>query len=177
MAGRPECVFDAAQIREGVRDLARRIRERWPEGGLTLLCVLKGAALFAADLARELGDGLELTFVQARSYGKSTVSSGEVTLGEFEDEALRGRRVVVADTIVDTGLTLSRVVAEVRERGADAILTCVLVDKPVRRTVDVTPDLVGFTVPDRFLVGYGLDHDGHHRGLPYLGVLGESADE
>jgi hypoxanthine phosphoribosyltransferase len=177
MAGRLECVFDAAEIRDRVGQLAAGIRERWPDGELALLGILKGAALFVADLARDLGEGVELTFVQARSYGKSTVSSGEVILGDFEDEALRGRRVVVADTILDTGLTLSRVVAQVRERGADDVLTCVLVDKPARRVAEVTPDLVGFTVPDRFLVGYGLDHAGRYRGLPYLAVLGESTGE
>ncbi|MHC4225236.1 MAG: phosphoribosyltransferase [Planctomycetota bacterium] len=175
MEAAPECIYSGEIIAEKVRGLGTDIRRRHPDEPLTLLGVLKGAALFSADLARMVGGSLELSFVQARSYGKSTTSSGRVVVGELEEQVLRGQRVVVADTVLDTGLTLSEVVARLRALEPASILTCVLVDKPARRSVEIEPDLVGFTAPDRFLVGYGLDYAGRYRSLPYMGFLEDEA--
>jgi len=168
----PECLYDAEQIAARVRELAAAIRERHRER-ITLLPILKGAAIFGADLARALGEPLELSFVQAGSYGRDRKSSGAVSLGPLEEGALRGRPVVICDGILDTGRTLRAVVERVREAAPASILTCVLLDKPSRRVVDIAADLVGFTVPDRFVVGYGLDRAGEYRALGWVGALDE----
>ena len=171
----PACLYPAEEIAARVRELGRAIRDRFPGEALTLLGILKGSAIFTADLVRAVGEPVELSFVQARSYGESTASSGHVALGDLEADVLKDRTVVVADTILDTGLTLTVILAQVRALGAREVRTCVLLDKKERRTVEVQLDWVGFTVPDRFLVGYGLDHAGRYRALEYVGTLEDEA--
>jgi hypoxanthine phosphoribosyltransferase len=168
-----EVLYSADRIAARVRALAAEIRDRYPDEPLTLLGVLTGSVIFTADLARAVGEPVELSFVHARSYGQGTTSSGNVTLGSLEVDVLRGRTVVVTDTILDTGRTLHRVVEAVRAAGAREVATCVLLDKRARREVEVDTGWVGFEVPDRFLVGYGLDHAGRFRTLKYVGALGE----
>ncbi|MHC4670701.1 MAG: hypoxanthine phosphoribosyltransferase [Planctomycetota bacterium] len=176
MTEAPACLYSADAIAVRVRELATQIRARYPDDSLTLLGILTGSVIFTADLARAVGEPVELSFVHARSYGKGTVSAGKVTLGGLEDEVVRGRTVVVADTILDTGHTLSTVVAKVRSHGAAEVATCVLLDKPARREVRIDVDWVGFEVPNRFLVGYGLDHGGLFRALDYVGALEDGTD-
>jgi len=165
-----DCVFPAEAIAGRVVELAREIRARL-DGPITLLGVLRGAAVFSIDLARALGAPLELTFVQARSYGEGTVSSGRVELGEWEEGVLRGRRVLVVDTVLDSGRTIAEVRRRLFELPAASAHCCVLLEKSVPRAVPVVPDFVGFRAPDRFLVGYGLDHGGRYRALPYVGAI------
>ena len=167
----PSCLLSEKEIADRVDELAAEIRERLPGERITLLGILKGAFIFLADLARAMGEDVELSFVRARSYGDRTSSSGRVVLTEFEADVLRGRAVVVVDTILDTGHTLQTVVEALEKAEAKRVLTCVLLDKKERRVVDVRADLVGFEVEDRFLVGYGLDHAGHHRALRHIAVL------
>lgn len=151
-------------------DLTRRLR-----GGTAppiLLALMDGAFMFAADLARAIHrPDLELRFVRASSYRDGTVSSGEPALEPLPE--LHGRRVVLVDDILDTGLTLARARRAALAACASDVLTCVLLDKPARRAPAglAAADLVGFTVPDRFVVGYGLDHGGRFRQLPYVGCL------
>ena len=166
-----EPVFSAESIAHRVRELGAAIRAEHGDKDLVLLGILKGAAVFLADLAREVGEPLDLSFVHARSYGNETRSRGEVRIGSVEEEALRDKTVVIVDTILDTGRTLQEVIERVKTAGAADIVTCVLFDKPSRREVSITPDLVGFTAPARFLVGYGLDHAGRYRALRYVGAL------
>jgi len=168
-----EVLYSADRIAARVRALAEEIRDRYPDEPLTLLGILTGSVIFTADLARAVGEPVELSFVHARSYGQGTTSSGTVTLGGLEVEVLRDRTVVVTDTILDTGRTLSKVVDAVRAAGPREVATCVLLDKPARRAVEVDVGWVGFEVPDRFLIGYGLDHGGRFRTLKYVGALGE----
>lgn len=168
-----EVLYSADRIAARVRALAGEIRERYPDEPLTLLGILNGSVMFTADLARALGEPVELSFVHARSYGQATTSSGKVTLGDLEVAVLRDRTVVVADTILDTGRTLHRVVEAVRAAGPRELAACVLLDKRARRVVEVDVDWVGFEVPDRFLIGYGLDHAGRYRTLTYVGALEE----
>jgi len=167
------CLFGAPEIAARVGRLGGEIRERLGSGPLTLVAILKGAALFAADLARALGGETDLAFVRARSYGAGVTSSGNIVLGEIEREEFAGRRLLVVDTILDTGRTLRTVVDHLGGAGAEAIFTCVLLDKPARRSVGIRADWVGFTAPDRFLVGYGLDLGGRYRTLPYVGTADE----
>jgi hypoxanthine phosphoribosyltransferase len=165
MAAEVRCVYAAEAIAARVGALARRIRERVPEA-LVLLGVLKAACPFAVDLARALGAPIELGFVEARSYGRETTSRGNVAVGEVETDLVRGATVVLADTVLDTGRTLAEVAERLRGAGAARVLTCVLFDKAAPRA-----DFVGFSAPRAFLVGYGLDHAGRYRALPYVGVL------
>lgn len=165
MAGEVRCLYAADAIAERVGALARRVRVRVP-GALVLLGVMKAACPFAVDLARALGAPVELGFVEARSYGRGRLSSGSVTVGEIETDLVRGATVLLADAVLDTGRTLAQVAERLRGAGAARVLTCVLFDKAAPRA-----DFLGFSAPDAFLVGYGLDHAGRYRALPYVGVL------
>lgn len=166
-----EIYLTAEAIDRRVRELGAEVRGRGGEGTLVLTGVLKGAVLFFADLARAIAGPTEFAFVRARSYGDGTESKGIVAVEVVEPESLEGRDVVLIDTILDTGHTLRAVRDRIEQAGAASILTCVLLDKPSRRETELEADLVGFTVPDRFLIGYGLDHVGQHRGLRDLAVL------
>jgi hypoxanthine phosphoribosyltransferase len=168
-----EVLYSADRIATRVRALAGEIRDRYPDEPLTLLGILTGSVIFTADLSRAVGEPVELSFVHARSYGQGTESTGKVTLSGLEVEVLRDRTVIVTDTILDTGRTLKEVVDAVRAAGARDVATCVLLDKPARRAVEIDAAWVGFEVPDRFLIGYGLDHAGRFRTLKYVGVLEE----
>lgn len=176
MSAAPQCLYSARRIAARVRELGEAVRARFPDETLTVLGILKGSVVFTSDLVRVIGEPAELSFVHARSYGKGTRSTGEVRLSAFEEDVLRDRVVIVTDTILDTGLTLRTVTDAVRAVGARDVVTCVLLDKPARRRVDIQPDLIGFEVPDDFLVGYGLDHAGRYRALPYVGVLHAGTD-
>jgi len=138
-----------------------------------LLVLMDGAFVFAADLARAIHrPDLELRFIRASSYRGGTVSSGQVGIEPVPD--LHGRSVVLVDDILDTGMTLAAARSATLAACAGEVLSCVLLDKPARRRAGglATADLVGFTIPDRFVVGYGLDHGGRWRQLPYVGAIG-----
>jgi hypoxanthine phosphoribosyltransferase len=164
-------LFTEEQIRERVAALAGQLLERFSDREITIVSILKGSIVFAADLIRRLPLRMRLGFVVARSYCGGT-SPGKLTISVPDDEAFGGRAVLVVDEIMDTGRTLRGVVEALRERGAAEIVTCVLVDKRARRDVTFEPDHHGFVIEDEFVVGYGLDFDGEYRNLPYIGVLG-----
>lgn len=165
-------LFDENKIAERVGELAEEIAAALPED-FTMIGLLIGSFVFAADLVRaldRLGSTPRVGFVRLSSYGLSRESSGEVKLiGEVPDVA--GRHVLLVDDIVDTGRTQLFATKLLRERGAAGVSACVLVDKPSRREVDVTTHFVGFTVPDVFLVGYGIDYADLYRHLPYIGTI------
>lgn len=167
----PRVLIPADAIARRVAALGAELGRRHHGGSPLLVALLDGACCFAADLARAIPlPGLELRFVRASSY-RGTSSTGTVELGALP--ALSGRAVILADDILDTGLTLAAAVAACRTAGATRIETCVLLDKPARRAVAglARADLVGFSIPDRFVVGYGLDLDGRWRHLPAVCVL------
>jgi hypoxanthine phosphoribosyltransferase len=163
-------LLSAVQIQERVRALAGEIRLDHP-GELHLVCVLKGAFVFLADLLRELPDTTTIDFVAISSYGKSTRSSGEVRLLKDLDTGLEGRDVVIVEDIVDTGLTLTYLQDILRARGPRSLKTACLLSKPSRRQVDIKVEYIGFTIEDKFVVGYGLDYAEHYRNLPYIGIV------
>jgi hypoxanthine phosphoribosyltransferase len=165
-----QTLISEAQIRDRVRALGEEIRRDHP-GDLHLVCVLKGAFVFLADLLRALPDTTTVDFVAISSYGKSTRSSGEVRLLKDLDTGLEGRDVVIVEDIVDTGLTLTYLQDILRARGPRSLRTACLLSKPSRRKVDVKVDYIGFTIEDRFVVGYGLDYAEHYRNLPYIGIV------
>ena len=167
-----EILISADEIQQRVRALAHDIRRDHP-GGVHLVCVLKGAFVFLADLARALDGDVTLDFMAVSSYGSSTKSSGQVQLLKDLDVGLEGRDVVIVEDIVDTGLTLTYLQDILRARAPRSLRTACLLSKPSRRKVDVTVDYVGFTIDDRFVVGYGLDYDERYRNLPSIAVIAD----
>ena len=136
--------------------------------------MLKGGFVFMSDLVRAMGPHVSLDFIAVSSYGKSTKSSGEVRLLKDLDTGLEGRHTIIVEDIVDTGLTLTYLQDILRARSPKTLRTACLLSKPSRRVVDVTVEYVGFTIEDKFVVGYGLDYAEKYRNLPYIAVLDES---
>ena len=165
-------LLSADQIQARVRELALEIENDHPDG-VHLVCVLKGAFVFLADLARHLPDTATLDFMAVSSYGASTSSSGQVQLMKDLDTGIEGRHVVIVEDIVDTGLTLTYLQDILRARAPRTLRTACLLSKPSRRKVDVQVEYVGFEIEDKFVVGYGLDHAGRYRSLPYIAVVGD----
>jgi hypoxanthine phosphoribosyltransferase len=168
--GRVDVLIPEDVIRRRLAELAAEIRRDCP-GELHLVAVLRGAFMFLADLARALSGPVTVDFIGISSYGSATSSSGEVRVVKDLEGALDGRDVLIVEDIVDTGLTLSYLRAILQARQPRSLRTVCLLSKPSRRRVDVPIEYVGFTIEDRFVVGYGLDHAEHHRNLPYIGVL------
>jgi hypoxanthine phosphoribosyltransferase len=164
------------QIAARVAELAAQIGTDYANQPLLLLCVLKGAAIFMADLARaipaELVPHCRFDFIALRSYGASTQSSGSVHLVKDADADIAGRHVLVVEDILDTGNTLAWLLPHLAERGPASVRVAVLLDKPSRRVQNVQADYVAFTISDRFVVGYGLDYGEKYRNLADICVLG-----
>ena len=165
-------LLDAATIQNRVRELAGEIERDYPEGEeIHLVCVLKGGFMFMADLVRGMGPRVSLDFIAVSSYAKSTTTSGEVRMLKDLDSGLQGRHIVIVEDIVDTGLTLIYLQEILRARSPKTLRTACLLSKPSRRQVEVTVEYIGFTIEDRFVVGYGLDYAEQYRNLPYIAVL------
>ena len=165
-----EILLSAEQIQKRVSELAGQIRRDFP-GDLHLIAVLKGAFMFLSDLVRNIDGHVSLDFMAVSSYAKGTTSSGEVRLLKDLDTTLDGRNVIIVEDIVDTGLTLSYLQQILRRRHPKSLRTACLLSKPSRRKVDVAVEYVGFTIEDRFVVGYGLDYAEGYRNLPHIAVL------
>jgi hypoxanthine phosphoribosyltransferase len=161
------------QISARVQELGAAISEDYAGKELMLICILKGANIFLADLVRTITVPVSYDFVAVSSYGADTKSSGVVRILKDLDESAESKHVLVVEDIVDTGLTLrlSYILENLRSRRAASVKVCTLLDKPSRRRVDVPVDYYGFKVEDQFVVGYGMDYQGKYRNLPYIGVL------
>jgi hypoxanthine phosphoribosyltransferase len=160
------------EIQQRVRALAGEIARDYSDADqLHLICVLKGAFIFLSDLVRSLDRQVTLDFMAVSSYGTGTTSSGEVRVLKDLDAALQGRHVIIVEDIVDTGLTLHYMQEILRARGPRSLKTACLLSKPSRRKIEVPVEYIGFTIEDRFVVGYGLDFDGRYRNLPYIGEM------
>jgi len=161
------------QIATRVQELGVAISEDYAGKELMLICILKGANIFLADLVRQITVPVSYDFVAVSSYGADTKSSGVVRILKDLDESAESKHVLVVEDIVDTGLTLrlSYILENLRSRRAASVKVCTLLDKPSRRRVDVPVDYYGFKVEDKFVVGYGMDYQGKYRNLPYIGVL------
>ena len=169
-AGVQSILIDAPQLQKRVAELGVEITRFYAPEPLTLLCMLKGAIPFTADLMRSIQLPLRLECLRVASYGDGVVSSGAPEIrGNFEID-FAGRDVLIVDDILDTGATLKSTVDLLRAQGCSSIRTCVLLDKKSRRTVAIEADFVGFTIPNHFVVGYGLDFAEEYRNLPYIGV-------
>jgi hypoxanthine phosphoribosyltransferase len=172
-----EVLLTEEQIARRVRELADRLSRDYAGKELVLVGVLNGAFVFLADLLRALTVPAEVEFVGASSYGDGTVSRGVCELTKDLDRPIEGKHAVVVEDIVDTGRTLAAIVECLRTRGAASVEVCALLDKPSRRVVGLQPRYIGFEIPDKFVVGYGLDFAHHYRGLPGVAVLEPEAYE
>jgi len=167
-----QVLLTADDIQARVRDMALEIHRDHPDG-VHLVCVLKGAFIFLADLARNLPGTSTFDFMAVSSYGISTRSSGQVQLIKDLDSPIEGRDVLIVEDIVDTGLTLTYLQDILRARSPRHLRTACLLSKPSRRKIDVMVDYVGFSIDDKFVVGYGLDYAGQYRNLPYIAIVGD----
>lgn len=168
-----EILLSEEQIRARVQEMGKEITKDYAGKEVVLVGVLKGAVTFFSDLARSIDGPVSFDFISCSSYGSGAVSSGSVKIKKDLDKPIEGKNVLVIEDIIDTGITLSRLLPILKERGASSVKLATLLSKPSRRQVDVTVDYNGFEVPDAFVVGYGLDYDGRYRNLPYIGVLKE----
>lgn len=170
MPAPPEILLSEDQIQKRVAELALELRRDFPEG-LHLVAVLKGAFVFLSDLIRQIPGDLSLDFIAATSYAQGTTTSGEVRLLNDLDVAIDGKHVVIVEDIIDSGTTLRYLQDILRARNPRSLATACLLSKPTRRQVEVKVDYVGFTIEDRFVVGYGLDYAGRFRNLRHIAVL------
>ena len=168
-------LIDEEIIERRLDHMAAEIERDFPEGTLIVIILLKGALVFAADLLRRVPRQLELECLNVASYHGGMQSSGQVDFLDRHFPEVKGRDVLLLDDILDTGRTINAVAQRLREEGASAVRTAVLLAKDKTRDTVVEADYVGFEIGDEFVVGYGLDYQGRYRNLPYVGVLKTSA--
>ena len=166
-----EVLFSEEQLKARVAEIARQIEADYAGKEIMLISVLRGSFIFMADLCRAIQLPCTLDFMSVSSYGKSTTSSGQVQITKDLSEDITGRHVIVVEDILDSGNTLSYLLKILENRHPASIRLCTLLDKPERRVKPVEVHYTGFTIPDAFVVGYGLDYAERYRNLPYIGVL------
>ena len=159
------------QLADAVKKLGEQISRDYADRNLMMVSVLKGSVVFMADLMRAISGPAALDFMWGTSYGKGVKTSGVVRIIKDLDEELDGRDILIVEDILDSGMTLSYLKEHIMAKGARSIRIATLLDKPERRRVDIHPDYSCFSVPDEFVVGYGLDYAEKYRNLPYVGIL------
>ena len=169
--GLGEVLVSAEQLQRRVAELGAEISRDYTDRSLLLVGVLKGAVFFLSDLMRYIDIPVEVDFMAVASYGSATDSSGVVRILKDLDAAIEGRDVLIVEDIVDSGLTLQYLMRNLGSRNPRSLEVCALLTKPARRKVDLPTRYVGFEIPDRFVVGYGLDYAERHRNLPFVAVL------
>src|SRR5437763_1071081 len=168
-----EILVEAGELRARVKALGEEVSRDYADRDLLLVGVLKGAVFFLSDLMRHLEVPCEVDFMAVASYGSSTDSSGVVRILKDLDIPIEGREVLIVEDIVDSGLTLSYLLRTLNARNPKSLEVCALLTKPERRKVDLPIRYVGFEIPNRFAIGYGLDHAERYRNLPYVAVLAD----
>jgi hypoxanthine phosphoribosyltransferase len=169
-----KALLDAATIQARIGELAREIEADYPgTEEIHLVCVLKGGFMFTADLVRYMSTRVTMDFIAVSSYGSGTKTSGEVRFQKDLETSIENRHVIIVEDIVDTGLTLRYLQEILIKRAPRTLRTACLLSKPSRRRVEVPVEYIGFTIEDKFVVGYGLDYGEKYRTLPYIAVLQE----
>ncbi|HOA79751.1 MAG TPA: hypoxanthine phosphoribosyltransferase [Defluviitaleaceae bacterium] len=166
-----DILISEEEIKKRVKELAKEITKDYKGKDLCLICVLKGAIMFMVDLAKEIDLLLEMDFMAVSSYGNEKTSSGVVKIIKDLDEPIEGKHVLIVEDIIDSGRTLSYLVKILKDRKPASIRICTLLDKPEKRLTDVKVDYVGFTIEDKFVLGYGLDYMQKYRNIPYIAVM------
>lgn len=163
-------MISESQVDERIREIAEQLNQEYAGKTLHMICILKGSVLFFAELAKYITVPVTMDFMATASYGESTVSSG-LEMRKDLDEDIDGRHVLIVEDIIDSGNTLSMVKRMLAARNPASIRICTLLDKPARREAQVEVEYTGFEIPDKFVVGYGLDYAQRYRNLPYVGEL------
>lgn len=159
------------QIQEKITELGKLITKDFQDKKPLVICILKGAFIFMADLVKNIETPIEIDFMAVSSYGHSTKSSGEVKIIKDLDIPVDGRHILIVEDIIDSGLTLNYLIGVLERRNAQSVSIVALFNKMARRNVKLNPQYIGFELPDEFVVGYGLDYAEKYRNLPYIGVL------
>ena len=159
------------EIRKRIAEVGAQLSRDYEGEEVLMICILRGGVFFACELAKHLTVPVSMDFMCVSSYGSGTVSSGRVKIIKDLDENIEGKHVLIAEDIVDSGNTLSTLIKILQVRKPASIRLCTLLDKPERRVVDIKADYSCFEIPDKFVVGYGLDYNQHYRNLPYVGVV------
>lgn len=171
MNNRIEVMIPEEKVNARISELAQQINEDYAGKELHLVVILKGSIFFACELAKKLTIPVTLDFMSVSSYGDGMVSAGKITVKKELDEDIQGKNVLIVEDIVDSGNTLFHLKKLLISRNPKTIKIITLLDKPERRVVDVTTDYCGFVIPDKFVVGYGLDYAQKYRNLPYIGMV------
>ncbi|MBQ1439679.1 MAG: hypoxanthine phosphoribosyltransferase [Solobacterium sp.] len=171
-----EVLFTRDDIAKRVAELGAEITCDYEGKDLIVVGILKGAGVFMSDLIREINSPIRIDFMSVSSYGNSTVSSGIVRITNDLHQDIQGCSVLIVEDIIDTGNTLHYLREYLKNRGAEDVKICALLDKPSRRQVEVPVEYVGFEVEDKFIIGYGIDYAEKYRNLPFIGTLKQSAD-
>ena len=169
---RIENLIDRKTVENRIKELAKQIEKDYAGEEVYCVGLLKASVVFLSELVKEIDTPVVIDFMSVSSYGSETVSSGDVKILKDTDLDLRGKHVLIVEDIIDTGLTLEHVIRYFKEsKGVKTLKTCTLLSKPERRKVNIDIDYVGFDVPDKFVIGYGLDYDQKYRNLPYIAVV------
>lgn len=167
-------LFNEVELHGACKRLGEQITRDYEGKDLLVVGILNGAIVFCTDLMRQIDRQINIDFMSVSSYGEGTVSSGKVKVMKDLNGSIKGRNVLIVDDILDTGKTMLHLVDMLQQREPASLKICVLLDKPARREEDIYADYVGYTIPDAFVVGYGLDYAEKYRNLPYIGVLDPS---
>ncbi len=168
-----EILVSEEDIEKKVKELGKQITKDYKDRNLMLVGILKGAVIFMAELAKNIEMPVLMDFMAVSSYGKSSTSTGVVKIIKDLDFSVEDKDILIVEDIIDTGLTLAYLTDNLKKRGARSVKICTLLDKPERRKVEVPVDYRGFSIPDDFVVGYGLDYAEQYRNLPYVAALKE----
>ena len=168
-----DVMIDEATVEARITEIAQQLSKEYEGKTIHIIGVLKGSVFFMCELAKRLTVPVTMDFMSVSSYGNDTKSSGVVKMIKDLDESIEGRDVVLIEDIMDSGRTLSYLINILKERKPASFKVVTLLDKPDRRVVELEPDITGFVIPDRFVVGYGLDCSQKYRNLPYIGVISE----
>ncbi len=165
---REKTLFSREEINSRVKELGKELSDKYNGKELVVVSLLRGSFIFAADLVREISIPVEVDFITTASYGNDEISSGVVQIVHDLRTKVEGKDILIVDDIMDSGHTLKNVIEHLESKNPNSVKVCVMLDKPSRRQVDLTPDYTGFTIPDLFIVGYGLNYGDHFRNIPYI---------
>ncbi len=171
MSERIEILITEDDVDKKINEIGAQISKEYEGKEVHLVCILKGGVFFMCELAKRISVPVSMDFMKVSSYGSGTESSGIIKIVKDLDEAIEGKDVLIVEDIVDSGRTLNSLVKLLYDRKPNSIKICTLLDKPDRRVVDVDVDYTCFSIPDEFVVGYGLDYAQKYRNLPYIGVV------
>jgi len=165
-------LIDEEELHSRIAELGNQITEEYKGKEITLICILKGSVFFTVELAKNIKGDVKLEFIRVSSYGEGTESTGEIKMKLDLKDSIQGKDVIVIEDIIDTGRTLAYLIEYLKMKKPNSVKLCALLDKPDRRVIkDVKVDYTGFKIPDKFVVGFGLDWDEKYRNLPYIGYI------